>query len=197
MKNFLKTGLMTVAFLTAFGASANEKDFSLKVKSEKGKMVSFSINDPKNVSLSIFGKDNETLFAEKISKEGIVSRTYNLNAFPEGNYILEVETNAKMAQYAINVSGNTATISEVAIAEILKPTFTNTAGIVSLELNNSDKSPIEVQLIDENNNEVYKEIFTDKASVSKKFDTNQTTASELTFVVKYKDQIFAETIAIR
>lgn len=197
MKNFLKTGLVAVAFLTAFGANANEKDFSLKVKSEKGKTVSFSINDPKNVSLSIVGNDNETLFAEKITKDGIVSRTYNLSAFPEGNYILEVETNAKMAQYAIQVSGNSATISEVAIAEILKPTFVNEGGIVSLDLTNSDKSPIEVQLIDENNNEVYRQVFTGRTSVSKKFDTNKTTASELTFVVRYKNQIFAETIAVR
>jgi predicted secreted protein len=197
MKNFLKTGLMTVAFLTTFGASANEKDFSLKVKSEKGKTVSFSINEAKDVNLSIYSKDNETLFGEKVTANGLLSRTYDLKAFPEGDYILEVETSAKMAQYAIHISGNSAVISEVAIAEVFKPVFANENGIVSLNISNADKSPVEIKLVDENNNELYSEVFTGKSSISKRFDTNKTFAGNLTFVVKYKDQIFAETVAMR
>lgn len=196
MKNLMKISLIIVVFFTAFGASANEKDFSLKVKSEKGKTVSFSI-EAKNVSLSIYGKDSETLFGEKLNVDGIVNRTYDLNAFPEGNYILEVESSAKLAQYTINISGNTASISEVAIAEVFKPAFTNENGIISLNMTNSDKVAVEVSVLDENNNELYTEVFTDKTAISKRFDTNQTLASKLTFVVKYKNQMFTETVAVR
>ena len=197
MKNFLKSGLVVVAFLTAFGASANEKDFSLKVKSEKGKTVSFSINEAKNANLSIYSKDNETLFGEKIATDGLLSRTYDLKAFPVGDYILEVETSAKLAQYSIHISENAASISEVAIAEVFKPVLTNNNGIVSLNIANTDRTPVEIKLVDENNIELYSEVFNGRRSISKKFDTNKTLAGNLTFVVKYKNQIFAETVAMR
>ncbi len=193
----MKISLIAVLFLTAFGASANEKDFSLKVKSEKGKTVSFSINEAKNINLSIYGKNNETLFDEKINSNGVFNRTYDLNAFPEGNYILEVETDAKLAQYEIRISGGTASISEKAITEVFKPVLTKGNGFVTLSVSKLDKSPIEVQVFDENNTELYSGVITDKTSIAKKFDTNTTGAEKLTFIVRYKDQIFSETIASR
>ena len=189
--------MIIAVFLTAFGASANEKDFSLKVKSEKGKTVSFSINEAKNINLSIYGKNNETLFDEKINSNGVFNRTYDLNAFPEGNYVLEVETDAKLAQYEIRISGATATISEKAITEVFKPVLTKGDGFVTLNVSKLDKSPIEVQVFDENSTELYSGVITDKASISKKFDTNTTGAQRLTFIVRYKDQMFSETIAAR
>lgn len=193
----MKISLIIAVFLTAFGASANEKDFSLKVKSEKGKTVSFSINEAKNINLSIYGKNNETLFDEKINSNGVFNRTYDLNAFPEGNYILEVETDAKLAQYEIRISGGTASISEKAITEVFKPVLTKGNGFVTLNVSKLDKSPIEVQVFDENNTELYSGVITDKTSIAKKFDTNTTGAEKLTFIVRYKDQIFSETIASR
>ncbi|WP_296144922.1 hypothetical protein [uncultured Flavobacterium sp.] len=197
MKNFLKISLIVAVFLSAFGASANEKDFSLKVKSEKGKTVSFSINEAKNINLSIYGKNNETLFDEKINSNGVFNRTYDLNAFPEGNYVLEVETDAKLAQYEIHISGGTASISEKAITEVFKPVLTKGDGFVTLNILKTDKNPVEVQVFDENNTELYSGVITNKSSIAKKFDTNTTGAEKLTFIVKYKDQIFSETIASR
>lgn len=197
MKNFLKISLIIAVFFTAFVANASEEDFSLKVKSEKGKTVSFSINDAKNVNLSIYSLENETLFGEKINSKGIVNRTYDLKAFPEGNYILEVETSSKLAQYAIKVVGNTASISEVAISETFKPVFKNENGMVYVDIANADKTDVEISLVDEFNTQLYTETFNGKATISKKFDINQALSDKLTFVVKYKNQIFAETIATR
>jgi len=197
MKNFLKISLIVAVFLTALGASASEKDFSLKVKSEKGKTVSFSINEAKNINLSIYGKNNETLFDEQINSNGFFKRTYDLNAFPEGNYILEVETDAKLAQYQIRISGKTAVISEKAITEIFKPVLTKGDGFIALNISKLDKSPIEVQVFDENNIELFSETFTDETNFSKRFDTKRTNADRLTFIVRYKDQNFYETIASR
>lgn len=193
----MKFSLIVAVFLTAFGASANEKDFSLKVKGEKGKTVSFSINKAKNISLSIYGKDNEALFDEKITSNGTFNRTYDLNAFPEGNYILEVETDAKLEQYEIHISGNTASISETAITEVFKPELIKGEGFVTLNIAKISNSPIEVAILDENNTELYTGTYTNRTSLSKKFDTNKTLSKKLTFVVKYKDQIFSETIASR
>ena len=193
----MKISLIIAVFLTAFGVRANEKDFSLKVKSEKGKTVSFSINEAKNINLSIYGKDNETLFDEKITSNGTFNRTYDLNAFPEGNYILEVETDAKLAQYEIRISRGTASISETAITEVFKPVLTKGDGFVALKISKIGNSPIEILVLDENNTELYSGTYTNKSSLSKKFDTNKTMADKLTFIVKYKNQIFSETIASR
>lgn len=186
-----------MAFLTAFGASANEKDFSLKVKSEKGKTVSLSINEAQNISLSIYGKNNEMLHEETIHSNSNVKRTYDLNAFPEGKYVLEIDTEQKFAQYEIQIKNGTAVISEKAITEIFKPVLKKENGLVRLMISNTENSPVEVIIMDENRTELYTAVYPNKSSFSKVFDTNFTPAERLTFVIKYNDQIFSETIASR
>ena len=197
MKNFLKTGLVVVAFLTAFVANANEKDFSLKVKSEKGKTVIFSINESQNINLAIYGKNNETLHEESIHSNGRIKRTYDLNAFPEGKYILEIDTDSRLTQYEIRIKNGAAIISEKAVYEIFKPILKKENGLVKLMISNTDNSPVEVVIMDENRTELYTAVYENKSSFSKVFDTTFAPAQRLTFVVKYNDQIFSETIASR
>ena len=49
MKNFLKLSLLFALVLTAISAQAGEADFSLNVKKEKGKTVSFALNEVKKI----------------------------------------------------------------------------------------------------------------------------------------------------
>ena len=62
MKNVMKFGLALVAFFSAFTMHANDGNFSVSVKS--GKVISFAINEAKNVHVSIFNTDGGELFDE-------------------------------------------------------------------------------------------------------------------------------------
>jgi len=196
MKNVVKLGLALAVFLTAFGVRANDTDFSVSVRSGLGKLINFSINNTK-AHVSITSKDGDVLFEENIkAKDGKISRTYNLTAFPAGNYYLEAENGTKVARYEIKIDGKSASVSEKAIAEVLKPVLTFNEGIVSLNIKETNNTPVEIKLYDENNVELYNETFTG-ANLSKKFDTKKINAEKVTFVMKYNNKMFVETIAAK
>lgn len=198
MKNLMKIGMAVIVFLSAFAVRANDADFSLKVRSGLGKLVNFTVNDTQNIHVSIYGKDGEVIFEENVKgKDGKISRTYDLAAFPQGKYFLEAENGAKVARYEINLNAETAVVSNKAVAQVAKPVIFKKDGIVTVSIPNADKSPIEIKLYDEYNNEVYNQTVTGKDGYAKKFDISNTSAKSFTLVTKYNDKIFVDTIAAR
>ena len=197
MKNVTKFALALVVFFSTVAMRAND-DFSVRVKSGVGKQISFTINDTKNVHISIFSKDGVEVFAENIkSKDGKISRSYDLNALPNGTYYLETETKTKVDRREMTLSGSTATVSEKTLTEIYKPVMFSKDGLVTVSILNSDKTPVEIKMFDENNNELYSETVTGEQSLAKRFDINKTTAKKITFVMSYNNKTFVETVAAR
>jgi len=194
MKKFLKIGLIAALFFTATGVHANDDDFTLKVKGEKEKFIRFSADKAEDLNLSLVGADDEVLFEETIHASATTSKVYDLNALPDGKYVLKVESEAKLAKYNVVIENGEAIVSEPTVANVFKPVYTKTEDIVTLSLNNLDKSPIEVKVYNEYNDEVYTELFKDKAQLTKKFNISKTDSRSLTFVVKFKDESFVKTI---
>ena len=197
MKNVTKFALALVVFFSTIAMRAND-DFSVRVKSGAGKQISFTINDTKNVHISIFSKDGVEVFDENIkSKDGKISRSYDLNALPNGTYYLETETKTRVDRREITLSGTTATVSEKTLTETYKPVMFSKDGLVTVSILNSDKTPVEIKMFDENNNELYSETVTGEQSLAKRFDINKTTAKKITFVMSYNNKTFVETVAAR
>lgn len=197
MKNVMKFGLALAVFLTAFGVRANDADFSVSVRSGLGKLINFSINNTK-AHVAIYSKNGEVLFEENIkTKDGKINRTYDLTAFPTGNYYLEAENGTKVARYEIKIDAKTAFVSDKAIAQVLKPVLTAKDGFVNVNIKDVNNAPVEIKLYDENNVELYNETITGEANIAKRFDTTKTAGRKFTFVMKYNDKMFVETVAAR
>lgn len=197
MKNVAKLGLALVVFLTAFGARANDADFTVSVRSGLGKMINFSINNTK-AHVAITKRDGEVLFEENIkAKDGKISRTYDLAAFPAGSYFLEAENGAKVSRYEITIDAKTAVVSQKAVASVLKPVLTSKDGFVTVSIKEVAHTPVEIKLYDENNVELYNETITGEGDLAKRFDTSKSKAGKFTFVMKYNNKMFVETVAAR
>ncbi|WP_316844274.1 hypothetical protein [Pedobacter psychrodurus] len=194
MKKFLKIGLIAALFFTATGVHANDDNFTLQVKGEKDKFIRFSVDKAEDVNLSLIGSDEEVLFEENIHASAASSKIYDLNALPDGNYVLKVESDVKLAKYTVTIKDGEALVSEPKISNVFKPVYTQDDKVVTLNLDNLDKNPIEVKVYNEYNDEVYNETFKDKAQLTKKFNISKTDSKELTFVVKFKDESFVKTI---
>ncbi|MXN92863.1 hypothetical protein GR160_16670 [Flavobacterium sp. Sd200] len=196
MKNAMKFGLALVAFLTAFTMHANDTNFSVSVKS--GKVINFVINETKNVHVSIYSTENVAIFDEVLkSKDGKITRTYDLAALPSGTYYLETETPAKVSRHEIVINGATATVTGKTLADIYKPVLIKKDGLVSVSILNNEKTPVEIKVYDENSNELYSEIIKGEQTLSKTFDIRNTTAQNFTLVTSYNNKTFVETIAAR
>ena len=196
MKNVMKFGLALVVFFTAFTMRANDGNFSVSVKS--GKVISFAINEAKNVHVSIFNIDGGEVFNETLkSKDGKITRTYDLTALPAGTYFLETETATKVSRHEIAINGTTATVANSTVADVYKPVVFTKDGIVTVSILNNEKTPVEIKMYDDNNNEVYSETVRGEQTLAKRFNIKSTTAKNFTLVTKYNNKTFVEAVAAR
>ncbi|MWB95518.1 secretion protein [Flavobacterium sp. GA093] len=125
MKKTLKLSLVCAVLFTglsAFAIDGNE-DFALHVIKGNGKVITFALNNVKKASLSIYEKDGTLIYSENASgKEGIL-RTFSLEEFPAGTYILEVEDNVKTVKHEITITDTTSVLSSKAISSVYKAGF--------------------------------------------------------------------------
>jgi hypothetical protein len=196
MKNFIKISLVVASLiLMATGAFAN--DFLLKTNTENQKTISILINETQDVKLSLSDLDEEVIYEQQIQTKQATTKTYNLAALPDGDYKLKLEVGSKTTTYKIAIKKNKAVISEPVIAEIIKPVLTKDKEMITLDLGNTYKGEVEVQVYNEYNEELYNQKFEDQSKLIKKFDTSKTYSKQLTFIVKSNDQEFIKTIETR
>lgn len=199
MKKILKFGLVLVAALTTMTGNASTVDFTLDVKNEQGKKVTFAINTIKIMNLSIYDADDKLIHSEKVDSKKDISRTYDMNSLPEGTYFLEVESDVTISRYEISVAGATASLSANAISEDYKPVpvFLYKEGLVWVNIINLDQSPVYIQIIDKDGDEVYNSAKLTDQNVTKIFDVNNIKNEKYTFVMTYKDKTFTQTFPNR
>ncbi len=197
MKKISKFGLMLGVTLLTMNLYAGTVDFTLDVKEEQGKMVTFALNKLDKVDLSIYDAEGKMIHSEKVDAQKNFNRTYDLKALPEGTYFLDAESDMKISRYEISVVGETASLSTNAISEVFKPTFVNKKGLIWVSLLNLDKSPVNIKVFDKDNNEVYDSDVILDQDVKKAFDINQINDEEYTFVMTHKDKTYTKTFASR
>lgn len=195
MKNFLKISFLAAIVFTSFGAFAEDDNFSLKVKSGNEKSIEFIINEAQDINLSILTAADEVVYEQKIHSSEAAKKVYNLDAFPNGNYILKLETPLKLTIYTIVIENGKAVLSEPSVTELFKPVLVKEKGMITLSLKNQVKGEVEVFILNEYNDQLFNKAYT-VADLSQKFDVNKIDAKELTFVVKYKGEEHIETFQL-
>ncbi len=194
MKKAMKISMAVALFFMTLTAMASASELSLRVRTGVGKLVNFSIEDEKSVMVSITSKDKEIIFSETLkSKNGKISRTYDLAGFPDGTYFLEAETGAKVAKYEVVIANNGVLVAEKALAEFTKPVLANKDGLVTVSVPDNGKTTAAIRMYDENNVELYNGTM----KGTRKFDVNNTAAKNITVILEYSDRTFVETIAAR
>jgi len=197
MKKISKYSLVLVVTLITMNMFAGTVDFTLDVKKEQGKLVTFSLNQSEKIDLSIYDAEGKMIHSENVNSPKSVNRTYDLNALPEGIYFLEAESNSKVSRYEISVVGETALLSEDATTEVYKPTFLNKNGLVWVNMLNLDKSPVTIKIYDNEYNEIYESATLLDQNVAKVFDINNFQNEEYTFVVTDNNKSFTKTFSKR
>ena len=127
MKKMLKLSLVCAVLFTGMSTYAidGNEDFNLHVLKTNGKLITFALNQVKKVSLAIYDKDGELLYAENASGKDGILRTFNLEQFPEGTYYLEVEDNVKKVTHEITITDETTVLSKKAFSSVYKAGFYN------------------------------------------------------------------------
>lgn len=197
MKNLLKISLIATILFTSVNTYANNDDLSLKVNSVERKTIRLSINQTQDMKVTFYGLNDEILYEKKGHELSGSSKTYDLTDFPDGNYIMKLETDLKSVEYQINIENNKASLSTASNKETFKPVLTKKDGVVTLNLDYTNKAPVEITIFDEFNNQLYTNIYNDSSKLVRKFNIGKALSSKLTFVITSKDQAFNSTIDVR
>ena len=196
MEKFLKISLIAALVLMSAGLYASEGEFSFKLKHVSEKSISFFINKAQVVDVSIYGADDEVLYEQTVRASGASTKTFDLNAFPDGDYTFKMVSGSKSAEYKILIINGKALVSDPVVTEMFTPVLTKENEIITLNLENAVKGPIEVQILDGYNDEVYNKVFDGKSKFTKKFNVARVGVKELTFIIKAEDQEFREVIQL-
>ena len=129
MKTILKLSLVVAVLLSSFNTYAinGEGEFGLHVLKGNGRTVTFALNQTKKATISIYDKEGTILYSENASGKDGILRTFNLEEFPEGSYLLEVQDGTKKIQHIITVTEDASIISTKAISTVYKTDAKNTS----------------------------------------------------------------------
>ncbi|MBA4317797.1 MAG: hypothetical protein C0412_05300 [Flavobacterium sp.] len=197
MKKISKFSLVLVVTLLTMNMHAGTVDFTLDVKKEQGKMVTFALNQIDKMDLSIYDAEGKIIHSENVNSQKNINRTYDLKALPEGTYFLQAESDTKVSRYEISVLGETASLSGKAVSEVYKPVYSYKNGLVWVSFLNLDNSPVNIKIYDNEYNEIYDSAFLTGQSVTKVFDINNFQNEEYTFVITDNDKTFTKTFSKR
>lgn len=193
MKNLFKFSLVLVVALLTMNVQASDIDFSLGVKKEKGKVITFVFSETNKLDLSIYDAEGKMIHTENVDSQTFINRTYDLNALPEGIYYLVAESEFKISKYKISVVGTTARLFETPISEEFKPVFIEKDGLLKLSFLNLEKSPTFVKIYDKEDDLVYDSGKLMDQNIAKIFDIYNIQNEVYTFVIKNNDKTFTKT----
>lgn len=118
MKTISKLSLVTLLALACSNSYAIDGYFLLNIKKRKGIKITFTLNDQQKAKVTIYDTSNKVLFSENAVGAKGISKTYNLDEFPEGNYYLVVTNDVKSVKHSIRINDNTAVLSKKPVLEV-------------------------------------------------------------------------------
>jgi hypothetical protein len=194
MKSFIKISLIAALLMSSVGLYASDGEFSFSVKRVNDKTVTFAMNETQVVDVAIYGANNEALYEKKVNAKKGTSKTYDLSSLPNGNYTFKLWTDAKATEYKIEIKGDSVSVSEPVIINMLNPVLTKMDDVLVLNVENAPKGPIEVEILDQHNGQVFQKVFAGGSTLVKKFDVVRGYSRELTFIIRSADQVVTKTV---
>ncbi|MBD3581810.1 hypothetical protein [Flavobacterium selenitireducens] len=109
----------------------------------------------------------------------------------------EAESAKKIARYEITVDENTAKIGEAVKAEVKKPVLVKkTNERVAMSIINIEQTPVKIAIYDESGAEVFQTTLPANVSVIKMFHFANVGYGNYTFVSRYSNKTFTDSIKI-
>ncbi|UGU15010.1 hypothetical protein LS482_15110 [Sinomicrobium kalidii] len=198
MKKLTKISIVAAVMLmvvTVGAKTAGDADFSLEVKAYEGKTVSFVVsNVQKSVGLSLIDRNDRVLYAENIEVNGEYKRTYNFDKLPEGEYFLEVESATKVKRYPIVVNTYSARLFYEKNNEMFKPIVSVRNSMVYVNLLSLDKSPLHIEVYDDNDTLLHEETLKGAYELGKMYDFSNVHKGSYTLVLTHKNKTFVKEV---
>lgn len=102
-----------VALMATGNSFANERELLFKVNEENAKEISFALNGVKRADVAIYDKFGREVYFDSLSGKSGIIKTFNFEALPQGNYILEFDSENQKERLEIVVYRGVVRFSKI------------------------------------------------------------------------------------
>ncbi len=193
MKKVIRTIAMAAILFTSINVIASEP-------------IITTSNDSKSLVLQLEAKSAATsvrlvdvegniIFNDNAENAKAYMKKFDLNALPQGFYILELDDSLRTLTYSVEVDKNNVNI--LSKEESLKPVYTKNENKLLLNFLNVGKKSIEIKVLDSKNNILFDEVVSDTVVLEKVFNFETAPKDTYSIVVKKQNEVYYETFDVK
>ncbi|MFH6604846.1 hypothetical protein ACEZ3G_15280 [Maribacter algicola] len=193
MKKVIRTIAMAAILFTSINVNANEPRI---ITSNDSKSLVVQLEAKSAATLvRLVDTEGNVIFNDNAKNAKAYMKKFDLNALPQGFYILELDDSLRTLTYSIEIDKNSVNI--LSKEESLKPVYTKTENKLLLNLLNTGEQSIEIKVFDSNDHILFSEVVTDTVVLKKVFNFETAPKDTYSIVVKKQDEVYYETFDLK
>lgn len=195
--------LLTVWGLAGAGSAVADNGSGVggvKVEKSEAKKVRLYVPTQESkfatpVEVAVIDAEGNLLYKSVVSSSKAARQLFNLGKLPDGQYFITASNNAWWMSQGVTVRGNTLTVDERSLQQIMEPTLTAyEKNKIEVSLPATNVAQANVTIYDAQSVPVYAETFSGKV---RRFDLTSLPDGAYTFVVGPQQKQFTSRVDVR
>ncbi len=192
MKKVLRFTAMVALMLCTTAVMADEMKENLKA-TKNAKSLIFELSEvSNNTNIQFMDSDSHVIYSSYASSKKAFRKKFDLSNLEEGLYTFKLDGEIKTITYTIILEKEGVTIIDK--SEYTKPVFTQRGNIVLVNLLNSSKDGVSINVYDSSDRLLFTEEVSNSLTVEKAIDFGTAFEGEYTVIVKDVHGSYSKTI---
>jgi hypothetical protein len=192
MKKVLRFTAMVALMLCTTAVMADEMKENLKA-TKNAKSLIFELSEiSNNTNIQFMDSDNNVIYSSYATSKKGFRKKFDLSKLEEGLYSFKLEGDIKIITYTVVLKKDDVTIIDK--SEYTKPVFRTRGDIVLVNLLNSSKDGVSINVYDSSDRLLFTEEVSDSLTVEKAIDFEKAYAGEYRIIVKDAHGVYSKTI---
>ncbi len=194
MKNLIKKSLLAVVLFTTIISNATNINNNIRVNVIESKLIDLKLNNSDgNLKISVKDVSGAILYTEKF-EGNYFSKKYDLKTLPAGNYYFEIEGFTKISLMPFKITAKGLEFNGKIESTFYKPTVRQDGDLVFISKITFNEESLEISLVDDQLNTLYKEKLTDAINLRKTLNLINLKSGTYTVFTKSAGKSFEQKI---
>lgn len=194
MKNILKSFAVAALMFISLSSMAYVPSVNLINGSTSKSLVLAMVSSTNAQDVSLIDANGHILFYDDVTDHRY-TKSFNLKNLEEGTYFINVNNKEQSVIYTLALETDGVNILNKEMVE--KPLVFETNGHkVNLNLNNSDRTKVAIEVTNQDHAKLYKEVFTDKKTIDMTFNFESAVKGDYTINVKDGKEVYTQEISV-
>lgn len=170
MKNTALTALLIFCATNIFGSPQGLENISIRANSKNSLLIQMTNVEQAEIEVTIKDERGITLHQESFKQDGLVQRSYNLNALPAGTYSLIVGSEKLLKVQSFSKEKGMVKLDAKNTQTIIHPTFRKHSQFVDLNMLCNWNERVSLSIHDSEGNLIYTEMVKPDGTLARRFN---------------------------